>query len=219
MMYDYARARTYYMDIRNDLVYICRALPREVHDFFFFSKAHFSKHLEWFCSMLLLYTATMVWTSVMPHFLFWNECYWFASNSKWTALLSQQTLLDELDTHAHTHTIGNREGGGIGNISIVTSWNKLVTACPLARQYRLHTIWYKLLWPSLVYSTVTWLKPSVVLSNKGSISKLKEWFECSGNHACFNCTHLKFFCILVHHKWWSTQKSMGPCLKSDTECN
>ena len=40
--------------------------------------AHFSKHLKRLCSMLLPYTATMVW---VPRFLFWNECYWFASHS------------------------------------------------------------------------------------------------------------------------------------------
>ena len=36
--------------------------------FFVFLKARFSKHLERFCSTLLLYTATMVWTSIKPRF-------------------------------------------------------------------------------------------------------------------------------------------------------
>ena len=43
-------------------------------------KACFLKHL---CSTLLLYTATMVWTMMMPpQFSFWNQSYWFAPNSK-----------------------------------------------------------------------------------------------------------------------------------------
>ena len=56
------------------------SVPRPTQDIMNFS--HFSKRLERFCSMPLLYIATMVQTSRMPRFSFWNECYRFAPNSK-----------------------------------------------------------------------------------------------------------------------------------------
>ena len=63
------------------------------NEFFMFSKARFSKRLERFCSTLLLYTATMVWTSIKPRFSFWNECYRFAPNSKF------QSAREDWETH------------------------------------------------------------------------------------------------------------------------
>ena len=69
--YDYARVRTHYVGICNNLVYVCPHIypsyPGQ-NEFFSFSKAHFLKCLEWFCFTLLLYAATMVQTSRMPHF-------------------------------------------------------------------------------------------------------------------------------------------------------
>ena len=49
--------------------------PPRTERIFLISNVYFSKHLEQFCSTLLLYTATMVQTSRMPHFSFWNEWY------------------------------------------------------------------------------------------------------------------------------------------------
>ena len=63
------------------------------NEFFVFSKACFSKRLERFCSTLLLYTATIVWTSIKPRFSFWNECYRFALNSKF------QSAREDQETH------------------------------------------------------------------------------------------------------------------------
>ena len=51
-------------------------------NFFKSLKAHFSKRLKQFSSTLLLYTATMVWTTMMPQFSFWDQSYWFAPNFK-----------------------------------------------------------------------------------------------------------------------------------------
>ena len=62
-------------------IYPCTAPYLGQNEFFSFSKARFSKRLERFGSTLLLYTATMVQTSRMPRFSFWNECYRFAPNS------------------------------------------------------------------------------------------------------------------------------------------
>ena len=65
--------------------YVSIRVPRLTQDridFSHFSKARFSKRLEWFCSTLLLHTATMVETSRIPRFSFWNGCYRFAPNSK-----------------------------------------------------------------------------------------------------------------------------------------
>ena len=86
-MYDYACAHSYYARTRNNVVYVCISIrvlrpAQDRIDFSRFLKARFSKRLEWFCSTLLLQTATMVETSRIPHFLFWNEYYKFASNSK-----------------------------------------------------------------------------------------------------------------------------------------
>ena len=77
MMYYNAHTRMYYAIIRNDLVYVCITVrvSRPTQDrIFVFSTARFSKRLERFCSMLLLCSTTMVWTSMMLHFSFWNEC-------------------------------------------------------------------------------------------------------------------------------------------------
>ena len=60
---------------------VYRPLPGQ-NGFFSFSKAGFSKCLKQFCSTLLLHTATMLETSSMPRFLFWNEYYRFAPNLK-----------------------------------------------------------------------------------------------------------------------------------------
>ena len=60
----------------------CTAPCQGSMNFFKFSKARFSKCLEQFCSAPLLYTATMVWTTTMPQFSFWDQSYWFAPNSK-----------------------------------------------------------------------------------------------------------------------------------------
>ncbi len=75
-----------HVNIRNNIVYVRISIrvPRPTlgqNEFFSFSKARFSKRLERFGSTLLLYTATMVQTSRMPRFSFWNECYRFAPNS------------------------------------------------------------------------------------------------------------------------------------------
>ena len=51
-------------------------------DFSCFSNDHIWKRLQRFCSMLLLYIATVVQRSRMPPFLFWNESCRFAPNSK-----------------------------------------------------------------------------------------------------------------------------------------
>ena len=85
--YDCARARRYYARTRNNVVYVRISIrvPRPTQDridFSRFSKARFSKRLERFCSTLLLHTATMVETSRIPRFSFWNGCYRFAPNSK-----------------------------------------------------------------------------------------------------------------------------------------
>ena len=58
-----------------------RALPKH-NELFHFSMARFSKRLKQFHSTLLPYTATMVWTSLIPPFSFWDQSYWFAPNSK-----------------------------------------------------------------------------------------------------------------------------------------
>ena len=56
-MKDYARARIYYADTRNDLVYVrsynCPCITPYLgqNELFVFSKARFSKRLERFCSM------------------------------------------------------------------------------------------------------------------------------------------------------------------------
>ena len=68
---------TYYADIRNNLVYVRISIRvlRPTQDRINFLKARFSKRLKRFCSTLLLYTATMVETSRMPRFSFWNDSY------------------------------------------------------------------------------------------------------------------------------------------------
>ena len=74
----------------------CIAPYPEQNEFFLFSKACFSKHLKWFCSTLLLYTATMLQTSRMPRFLFWNECYRF---SQIQILIQVEKWMSELNYH------------------------------------------------------------------------------------------------------------------------
>ena len=68
----YARTRVYYAMLRNDLVHVhiiirvlCSTLGRM--NFFCFSVAHFSKHLEQFHSTSQPHTATKVWTSGIPY--------------------------------------------------------------------------------------------------------------------------------------------------------
>ena len=85
--YDCAHTHRYYVRTRNNVVYVRISIrvPRPTQDridFSRFSKARFSKRLERFCSTLLLHTATMVETSRIPRFSFWNGCYRFAPNSK-----------------------------------------------------------------------------------------------------------------------------------------
>ena len=94
--YDYACARMYYVSSRNSIVYLSvyRALP---NGFFTFSKARFSKRLERFCSTLLLHTATMVETSRMPCFSFWNECYRFAQNSKFHSATKDREMNERVE--------------------------------------------------------------------------------------------------------------------------
>ena len=83
--YDCAHACMYYASTHKNIVYVHITIGVQCpgqNGFFSFSKAGFSKRLERFCFMLLLHTATMVETSRMPCFLFWNEYYRFAPNSK-----------------------------------------------------------------------------------------------------------------------------------------
>ena len=68
-------------------------------DFFAFSKARFLKRLEWFSSMLLLYTATMVWTPMIPRFSFWDQSYRFAPNSKFQSAREIEKRTSELNRH------------------------------------------------------------------------------------------------------------------------
>ena len=93
----------YYAGTCNNLVYVrisihaCTAPYPGQNGFFSFSKAHFSKRLERFCSTILLYTATMVKTSRMPCFSFWNDCYRFAPNSKFHSSRKDQEMDERVE--------------------------------------------------------------------------------------------------------------------------
>ena len=92
----------YYTSSRNNIAYvhITISVPRPTQnrmDVSRFSKARFSKHLERFCSMLLLHTATMVQTSRMPHFSFWNESYRFAPNSKFHSATKDREMNEQVE--------------------------------------------------------------------------------------------------------------------------
>ena len=65
--------------------------------FFSFSKAGFLKRLKWFCFTLLLHAATMVETSRMPRFSFWNECYRFAPNSKFHSATKDRKMDERVE--------------------------------------------------------------------------------------------------------------------------
>lgn len=75
---DYACTCMYHVGICNDLVYVRRTIhvpcPTWSRMNLVISKAHFSKLLEQFYSMLLLHNTTVVRTSAIPLFSLWNEC-------------------------------------------------------------------------------------------------------------------------------------------------
>ena len=87
-MYYYARTHLYYANLSKDIVYVrkcvhilCPACPGRMN-IFSLSMASFLKRLKQFRSRLLPYTATIVWTTMMPSFSFWDQSYLFVPNSK-----------------------------------------------------------------------------------------------------------------------------------------
>ena len=97
-----AHMRIYYTNTHKlyrirQYIYLCTAPYPGQNEFFSFSKASFSKRLERFCSTLLLYTATMVETSRMPRFSFWNKWYRFAPNSKLHSARKDQEMDERVE--------------------------------------------------------------------------------------------------------------------------
>ena len=94
--YDCACVCMYYTSTHNNIVYVRITIhvPCPTQDNGFFS---FSKCLKRFCSTLLLHTATMVETSRMPHFSFWNESYRFAPNSKFHSATKDREMDERVE--------------------------------------------------------------------------------------------------------------------------
>ena len=105
--YDRTHTCMYYNSSCNNILYVHITIrvphpTQDRMDFSHFSKALFLKRLERFCSTLLLHTATMVQTLMMPRISFWNECYRFALNSKFHSATKDWEMNKRVDTKNKT---------------------------------------------------------------------------------------------------------------------